>query len=165
MNPTQSGPRDLRRDSCEGAAGDLRAWARGPLATEAAVELLLGACHGHLAEPGWPWLPSNRGRIWLDATKIATATGGPSAGEVRILSIIESPVIGVPLHDLAGLLSGLDPLAPSPWFSPPSDMLEAAGSRSTTGSSKPKIIKAVHLPMTNQWDRTHSHQERKGGQS
>ena len=109
MNPTQSEPGELQRDSCEGAAGDLRAWAKGSYATEAAVELLLGACHGRLAEPGWPWLPSSRGRIWLDATQIATATGGLSAGEVRILSIIESLVIGAPLHDLAGLPAGLDP--------------------------------------------------------
>ena len=109
MNPIQSEPGELQRRGGEGAASDLRDWARGSLATEAAVELLLRACKGRLAEPGWPWLPSSRGRIWLDATQIAAATGGLSAGEVRILSIIDSLVTGTALPDLAGLLAGLDP--------------------------------------------------------
>ena len=109
MNPTQSEHREPQLFGRERAAGDLRAWAAGCLATEAAVELLIAACHGRFAEPGWPWLPSDRRGIWLDATQIADATGGLSVGEARILSVVESLAIGAPLDDLAGLLAGLDP--------------------------------------------------------
>jgi hypothetical protein len=75
MNQTRSEPSEPQPIGREDTARDLRSWARGALATEAAVELLIGACHGRLVEPGWPWLPSDRGRIWFDATQIAAGTG------------------------------------------------------------------------------------------
>jgi hypothetical protein len=60
------------------------------------------------SKPGWPWLPSSRGRIWLTHPD-CRRHWGLFAGEVRILSIIDSLVTGAALHDLAGLLAGLDP--------------------------------------------------------
>lgn len=49
-------------------ATELRNWARGCHATEAAVELLIKACGGRFVEPGQPWLRTDdRGITWLDA--------------------------------------------------------------------------------------------------
>ena len=159
MNPNESEPGELQQRGSEGAASDLRAWAKGSLATEAAVELLLGASHGRLAAPGWPWLPSSRGRIWLDATQIATATGGLSASEVRSLSIIESLVIGAPIHDLAGCWQD-STRAPLLSFSRASTMPEVAWSRPMIGSSTIKIMKAI---TNSKWERTHDHHDRGPG--
>jgi len=110
MNQTRSEPSDSQPISREDTASDLRSRARGSLATEAAVELLIGACQGRLVEPRMA-LPAvgsrphlvrrdpDRRRHWVDCRP----------GEVRILTVIEALVLGTALHDLAGLLAGPDP--------------------------------------------------------
>lgn len=142
MNQTRSEPSEPQPIGREDTASDLRSCARGALATEAAVELLIGACHGRLVEPGWPWLPSDRGRIWFDATQIATGTGGLSAGDVRILTVIERSC-SAPHYMIWPGCWQESTLAAWPWFSGHSAMPEVAGDRSTTGSSTIKITRAV----------------------
>jgi hypothetical protein len=142
MNQTRSEPSEPQPIGREDTARDLRSWARGALATEAAVELLIGACHGRLVEPGWPWLPSDRGRIWFDATQIATGTGGLSAGEVRILTVIERSCSAPHYMIWPGCWQD-STLAAWPWFSGHSAMPEVAGNRSMPGSSMIKITRAV----------------------
>lgn len=88
-------------------ANDLRAWARGLLPLEAAVELLVTACGGALL--AGPWIRrDNGGRRWFDPDAAAAEKRYLSGGERRVLAIAitlaseEHPV------DLSDALTGLD---------------------------------------------------------
>lgn len=90
---------------------DLRAWARGMYALEAAVELLTRWSSGRFAASGYPWIqPTTEGRHdwWLDAESITDVALAPySGGEQRILRIVASLAGGAPVH-LDDVLSGND---------------------------------------------------------
>jgi hypothetical protein len=60
MNQTRSEPSEPQPIGREDTASDLRSWARGALATEAAVELLIGLAMD--ASWRWHWLPSDSTR-------------------------------------------------------------------------------------------------------
>lgn len=93
-----------------GVVAGLRAWAAGSYAVEAGVELLARACRGRFTDPGWPWiLPgADPGTWFLDVSTIPEATVGLSRGEQRVLAVVASLVDDVPLHDVAGVLAGVD---------------------------------------------------------
>jgi hypothetical protein len=126
MNQTRSEPSEPQPIGREDTASDLRSWARGALATEAAVELLIGACHGRLVEMALA-------AVGFDATQIATGTGGLSAG--RSCSAPHYMIWPGCWQDST--------LAAWPWFSGHSAMPQVAGDRSMTGSSTIKITRAV----------------------
>lgn len=100
----------------EEAVQDLRAWARGSYAAEAAVEMLARAFGGRFAAPGWPWIVApgeERGgnmrsrEHWLDAEELlnAASTGPLSGGERTYLRLVAG-MFGqahVDLSDVAGL--------------------------------------------------------------
>lgn len=88
---------------------ELRRWASGTYAHEAAVELLARALSGHLAGEGWQWVArGDEGRVWLDADAITPqSTGALSGGEQRILAIVASLAGGAPVP-LSEVLPGLD---------------------------------------------------------
>jgi hypothetical protein len=68
-----------------GIAAELCDWARGCNSTEAAVELLIGACRGRFVEPGQPWLRTDdRGITWLDPEVIGRYSDAVSSGERHI---------------------------------------------------------------------------------
>lgn len=92
------------------AADDLRAWAAGWLALEAAVELLIRACGGRLVEPGLPWILQDQpGRpFWLDAAAISQHSGFLSGGERRVLAVAQALATGCGVWDLGGVLAGVD---------------------------------------------------------
>ncbi|MBA8794031.1 hypothetical protein FHX74_001636 [Friedmanniella endophytica] len=92
------------------AADSLRVWARGSYADEAAVELLARAFDGRFAVEGVPWVrPTGRpGCSYLDPDAIDTYSGGLSGAERRVLAVVAALTGDRPLHDLSGILVGVD---------------------------------------------------------
>jgi hypothetical protein len=83
-------------------AADLRRWAKGLYALEAAVELLVRSFDGRFAQHGCPWIvESESGRFWLDAEQIGAFAGGLSGGERRVLAVVQALATDEPWHDLA----------------------------------------------------------------
>jgi hypothetical protein len=76
--------------------------------TSAAVELVVAAFDGRLADPGWPWVRESDmlGVFWLDPDSMPGFDG--AGGELRLLSIVEALLGGRRVPDLVQLLSGLD---------------------------------------------------------
>jgi hypothetical protein len=89
---------------------ELRAWARGVYATEAAVELLVRFEGGRLAHPRHPWIMPDLGEswYWLEPDHL-TGLGAAclSGGVRRLLAIVASLTSGAPV-DLGDALAGLD---------------------------------------------------------
>jgi len=89
-------------------AKSLRAWARGVLPTEAAVELLISAIGGRLLNG--PWVRPEAEphvRYWFDTELAATESGYLSGGERRVLAIAASLAGGDPV-DLSDAITGID---------------------------------------------------------
>jgi hypothetical protein len=86
--------------------GQLRGWARGVPALEAATELLI---RGGWAQPSRPWVHRFDGRAghWVAFDAIPDHIGGLSGGQRRYLRIAASLGAGVPV-DLDDALSTLD---------------------------------------------------------
>ncbi len=76
--------------------------------TAAAVELVVAAFDGRLADPGWPWVRESDmfGVFWLDPDPMADFDG--EAGELRLLPVVEALLGGRRVLDLVQLLTGLD---------------------------------------------------------
>lgn len=90
---------------------DLRAWAAGGPALEAAVDLLVSAFGGRFARPGNPWIRRSRDGYWLDVDELAEQLPGPwSGGERRVLAVVASLAGGPPV-DLSDALSLDDDVA------------------------------------------------------
>jgi hypothetical protein len=89
-----------------GVAAGLRAWAAGMYETEAAAELLIRACRGLLVNPGRPWIQSSRSGYWLDTDALGSAA--VSAGERRVLAVVQALATAGPLWNVGGVLAGLD---------------------------------------------------------
>lgn len=85
---------------------ELREWARGMYALEAAAELLI-----RTSEAQGRSVPGARrtddGRLWLDAEAVLDDTAAGSGGEQRIAAIAAS-LLGGPPVDLSEVLPGLD---------------------------------------------------------
>lgn len=95
-------------------ADDLRAWARGMYATEAATELLLRAFGGKFAAPGNPWIHTSteaegpgQVRAWIDFASIPDEVGPLSGGERRFLMLAASLAEDVPAVS-GDVVPGLD---------------------------------------------------------
>lgn len=88
----------------------LRRWARGAYAEEAAVELLVRAFGGRFASVECRWVRAcdRPGWFWLDGEALAHDTAALSGGERRVLAVVGALVSGVPLPDLADILTGID---------------------------------------------------------
>ncbi|WP_309082314.1 hypothetical protein [Zhihengliuella sp.] len=87
----------------------LRVWARGDLALEATVALLLGG-GGSLVEG--PWVrPGSFGAFWFDADTASAECGHLSGGERRVLAIAASLASANHPVDLGDAVTGLDPAA------------------------------------------------------
>lgn len=86
---------------------ELRAWAKGSYATEAAVELLLRGFHGRFAGSGWGWMKTGDGRSWVDFEAVPEHIGGLSGGEKRFLRLVAS-IGGAEPVVLGDVLPGLD---------------------------------------------------------
>ena len=91
----------------------LREWPaaeEGPEAdlTAAAVELVIAAFDGSLADPGWPWVREGDelGVFWLDPEPMAGFDG--VGGDLTLLPIVEALLGGRRVPDLAQLLLRLD---------------------------------------------------------
>lgn len=88
-------------------AQDLREWAQGSYAAEAAVEMLARAFHGRFTDAGWPWIVApgeeRRGDLlpdghWLDVDELINEDcTGPLSGGERVY-----------LRFVAGLLAQTD---------------------------------------------------------
>ncbi len=99
--------RMLTIDPVQGHA-ELRRWAHGLLGLEAAVELLLRACGGRLADPSWPWIRRDCNCLWLDADRITPDVVSLSCVEQGLLVIVEALASGHPVRQLADLLAEFD---------------------------------------------------------
>jgi hypothetical protein len=88
-------------------ADELRAWARGLLPLEAAVELLATACGGRLLAGPWT-RQDERGRLWFDVEVAATEKGFLSGGERRVLEIAMSLASADHPVDLSNAVCGID---------------------------------------------------------
>lgn len=87
--------------------GALRAWARGDLALEAAVELLTAGLDGRLL--GGPWIRRDAAsRYWFDSETAAAERGVLSGGEKRVLAIAMSLASSYHRVDLSDAICGLD---------------------------------------------------------
>ena len=86
----------------------LRRWACGLYGLEAAVEVLVRACGGRFAQPGWPWIRLEGTCLWLDADQIRPNLALLSGGERRLLAIVETLAAGHPIGHLAELLADFD---------------------------------------------------------
>ncbi|WP_129656307.1 hypothetical protein [Rothia halotolerans] len=85
----------------------LRAWARGLLPLEAAVELLITALDGRLLDG--PWIRKDeQGRVWFDPDVAAAEDGHLSGGERRILAVATSLAGEEHPVDLGDAITGLD---------------------------------------------------------
>ena len=74
---------------------DLRAWAAGMYATEAAVELLIRGFNGRFAATGNPWITENaNGGHWVNFQTLPEQTGTLSSGERAYLHIAASVGLG-----------------------------------------------------------------------
>lgn len=92
-------------------AADLRAWAAGAPAVEAAVDLLVAALGGRFARPGNPWIRRGRDGYWFDVDELAEQLPGPwSGGERRVLAVVASLAGGPPV-DLCDVLNVDDDVA------------------------------------------------------
>lgn len=89
-------------------AGHLRTWARGNLALEAAVELLIGALDGRLLDGPWI-LRDARDHWYFHAKHIESGSGYLSGGERRVLAIAASLADSNRPIDLGDAITGLDP--------------------------------------------------------
>lgn len=85
----------------------LRAWARGLLALEAAVELLAHSLDGQLLQG--PWVRRDeQGRYWFDPDAAAAEGGYLSGGERRVLAIASSLASAEHPADLNDAVTGID---------------------------------------------------------
>lgn len=85
----------------------LRAWARGLLPLEAAVELLAGAVGGRLLHG--PWIRRDEhGRHWFDPDVAAAEGGYLSGGERRVLAIAASLASAEHPVELNDAVTGID---------------------------------------------------------
>ena len=75
--------------------------------TSAAVELVIAAFDGSLANPGWPWVRESDmlGVFWLDPDPMADFDG--AGGELRLLPVVEALLGGRRVPDLVQFLAGL----------------------------------------------------------
>lgn len=87
-------------------ADELRAWAKGMHAIEAATELLI---RGGYAQDWRPWVREDapRGGHWIAFENISESIGGLSGGQQRFLRIAASLGADVPII-LADEISGID---------------------------------------------------------
>lgn len=130
-----------RRDAIKDS---LRAWARGVVSTEAAVELLVNALNGRLLSGPWvraeteipagrpPSRSWRRRWYWFDTKLAATESGYLSGGERRVLAIAASLAGGDPV-DLSDAITGIDQDAMRHVLS----ALEHAGGRHTGSPGAP----------------------------
>jgi hypothetical protein len=90
-------------------ADELRAWAKGNYAYEAATELLLRGFRGRFAAPGNPWIGKDdfNAKPYIDFASIPEHAGGVSGGEWRFLSIVASLAGDMPVV-LGDVMPGLD---------------------------------------------------------
>lgn len=87
----------------------LRAWARGSLHAEAAVELLARAFAGRFAQPGQPWIVTEpNGTTWIDVDRLDDSLAVLSGGERRILNLVAALVDPARPIDIGDLASGVD---------------------------------------------------------
>ena len=86
----------------------LRLWAVGIYATEAATDLLIKALGGTFATLGRPWIYSDPHGTWIDFASIPDHLGVLSGGEQRLLRIAASLGCSEVFINLADDLSGLD---------------------------------------------------------
>ena len=100
------------RDTAGSAAAELRSWAAGSYALEAAVELLCRAFDGRFASSWAPWIvPTDTGRsCWLDPDLIDSNSGVYSGGERRLLTLVQALASDGMWLDLGAVLPGLDRL-------------------------------------------------------
>ncbi|WP_169252850.1 hypothetical protein [Brevibacterium sp. 'Marine'] len=86
----------------------LRSWARGLLALEAAVELLVTALDGRLLSG--PWVRQDEaGCLWFDPAVAEAEQGHLSGGERRVLEIATSLASSEHPVDLSDAITGLNP--------------------------------------------------------
>lgn len=97
---------DLRRAELL-AASELRAWARGPLPLEAAVELMVSACGSRLLLGPWARRDEHGGR-WFDTSVAEAEKGCMSGGERRALEVAMSVALSDHPADLSDAVCGLD---------------------------------------------------------
>ncbi|WP_239437881.1 hypothetical protein [Arthrobacter alpinus] len=89
---------------------ELRAWAKGLHALEAATELLIRSFDGRFAKPGNPWIDKDMdsGNVWVNFEAIPENLGGTSDGERRLLMLAASlSDVGVEIN-LGDYLPGFD---------------------------------------------------------
>lgn len=94
----------------DGRASALRAWARGDIALEAAVELLIRFHGGRLLGGCWIRRDEHNGERWDFQAQHTVSEGGYlSGGERRVLAIASS--LASPGHpvDLGEAITGIDP--------------------------------------------------------
>jgi hypothetical protein len=77
--------------------------------TRAAVELVIEAFDGGLADPSWPWVREGDelGMFWLDPEPMARFDG--QGGELRLLPLVEALLGGRRVTGLVQLLTALNP--------------------------------------------------------
>jgi len=96
--------------SLDKCVDSLRDWARGDLALEAAVELLIWFHGGRLLSGNWIRRDEHKGDRWYFHVKHAVAEGGHlSGGEQRVLAISASLAVSNRPVDLSDAIAGLDP--------------------------------------------------------
>lgn len=98
---------DDRDDSMDRVTTGLRAWARGLLPLEAAVELIAAADGGRLLFGPWIRLDAC-GQHWFDPGVAAVEEGVLSGGERRVLTIAMSLASAEHPLDLSDAVCGLD---------------------------------------------------------
>lgn len=98
---------DDRDDSMDRVTTGLRAWARGLLPLEAAVELIATAAGGRLIYG--PWIRFDEcGQHWFDPDFAAVQKSVLSGGERRVLEVAMSLASTEHPVDLSGVICGLD---------------------------------------------------------
>lgn len=86
---------------------ELRAWAEGNYALEAATELLIRGYRGRYAQSGNTWIKNRNGRTWIDFNDMASSMASSLGGEKRFLLLVASIGTDAPVV-LGDLVSGLN---------------------------------------------------------
>ncbi|GAA3636289.1 hypothetical protein [Microlunatus ginsengisoli] len=109
MGPARDAWLSEKRMICAGLREGL-AVVEGPEAdlTAAAVELVIAAFDGSLADPGWPWVREGDelGVFWLDPEPMREFDGCP--GQLTLLPVVEALLGGRRVPDLVQLMQRLD---------------------------------------------------------
>ena len=127
--------------------------------TSAAVELVIAAFDGSLADPGWPWVRESDmfGVFWLDPDPMPDFDG--EGGELRLLPVVEALLGGRRVPDLVAAAVRAGPVDARPGRGGvrrgvPTGSVSWRCTRSAATRRRPRTGSASNAPRRRPWSTT-----------